>query len=73
MNFESRSTGTVVYGGCVEPGGMELEMCSWEEVCPDCGKTAVFSMRETAHGGCINLESSAFCQHCGFSEDDGFE
>jgi hypothetical protein len=47
--------GTIVYGSCVEPGGMGLDNSSSEGKCPDCKAAgAVFQYWESCHSGAIN-------------------
>lgn len=60
-----------VYGGCVEPEGMELEDETYEVSCPVCDKPAKRRHWEDAAGGSINQHSYTDCPHCGHFEGDG--
>lgn len=69
---------TIVYGGCVEPGGMKLDDDCCNIECPSCGKqNAISRFLEMNDGGCINLYSSVSCKDCGHFEgnapDDDIE
>ncbi len=61
----------IVYGGCIEPGGMELEDRYWEAPCPRCCEPAEHGMLERAHTGSINHYPTIRCSHCGHAE--GFD
>lgn len=52
--------GTVVCGS-VEPGGMELERETYEDVCPRCGKPARTHFEEVLEGGRINRYRGTTC------------
>ncbi|CAD0362084.1 hypothetical protein LYZ84_19650 [Xanthomonas hortorum pv. pelargonii] len=68
---------TIVYGGCVEPGGMELDEDGYEIECPKCQRTAHRSDWEAVEGGAVNVYWRESCAHCGYrdsnEEDDEFE
>ncbi len=60
----------IVYGGCVEPGGMSLDSGNCEVECPECGKSAVCHYWEAAEGGALNTYESIKCPHCLHFESD---
>ncbi len=67
---------TKVYGGCVEPGGMELDDEAYSIECSECGRNAKRHDWESAEGGCINSYWSERCAHCGYADgnsDSGLE
>ncbi|MBZ5763353.1 hypothetical protein LAV84_27770 [Rhizobium sp. VS19-DR104.2] len=71
---------TRVYGGCIEPGGMELDDEAYSIKCPECGRDAKRHDWEAADGGCINSYWSERCAHCGYADgnsdgglDDDFD
>ncbi|PJG47222.1 hypothetical protein CAF53_02425 [Sphingobium sp. LB126] len=53
-----------VYGGCIEPGGYELENERVTAPCPDCGKPARHHHFERAEGS-LNRYHTIDCDHCG--------
>jgi hypothetical protein len=61
----------IVYGGCIETGGVELEDHLWEAPCPCCMMPAEHGMLERAHTGSINLYPVVRCAHCGHSQGFG--
>ena len=61
---------TRVYGGCIEPGGMELQDERVTMNCPKCGHEAIARYWEQADGGCINLCSATYCLSCDYAEGD---
>jgi len=63
---------TRVFGGCIEPGGMELDDNSFIDACQNtaCGMPANFRVWEGAEGGSINLYQRVRCTHCGYFESD---
>lgn len=69
-----RRIGQVVYGGCVEPGGMVLEDETVVDArCPKCHRmTAHYRYWETAEG-CINQHWAVECQSCGHCDGDGYD
>jgi hypothetical protein len=60
-----------VYGGCIEPGGMELEDDRWEAPCPRCGANAQHGYLQRLEGGCINAYNTVRCRACGYER--GFD
>lgn len=64
---------TIVYGSCVEPGGMKLVDDSYPVECPECSKEAVGRSWEAAEGGSLNSYYSISCRHCGFYDTDWSE
>ncbi|MCE4281924.1 hypothetical protein ABQW67_20050 [Xanthomonas hortorum] len=68
---------TIVYGGCIEPGGMELDEDGYEIECPKCQRTAHRSDWEAVEGGAVNVYWHESCAHCGYrdsnEEDDEFD
>ncbi|MCM5547168.1 hypothetical protein, partial [Xanthomonas hortorum] len=69
---------TIVCGGCVEPGGMELDQDGYYEIeCPKCQRTAHRSDWEAVEGGAVNVYWHESCCHCGYrdsnEEDDEFD
>lgn len=66
--------GTIVYGSCVEPGGMELDDDRSKGECPDCKAAgAEFRHWQSCHGGAINSHWSVYCGACGHSDGDGYD
>jgi len=61
-----------VYGGCIEPGGMELDDERYEAPCPTCGKPARHHYFQQLDGGCINPYHTIDCDHCGHSSGYDF-
>ncbi len=62
---------TIVYGGCIEPGGMKLDDNCCDVKCPSCGKpNATSRFWEMNDGGCINSYKSIYCKDCGYFEGD---
>lgn len=55
---------TRVYGGCVEPDGMELDDETYAIECPNCGCEAVGRTAEAAKCGSINVYHTWSCGHC---------
>lgn len=70
---------TIVYGSCVEPGGMELDDDRCECECPECRAVAIRRDWESVEGGCINAYWSVRCAACGYADgvypdsDDDFD
>ena len=63
--------GTIVYGGCVEPGGIELDDETFRVDCPRCGSAdAVQHVWEACEAGCINGYKNLYCEACGYCEGD---
>jgi len=58
----------IVYGGCIEPGGMELEDEEWEDTCPKCGAPARHRYVQRLEGGCIDPYFPINCDSCGHRE-----
>ncbi len=54
-----------VYGGCIEPGGMELADETDAVDCPDCGKLALYRYWEQVDGGSLNSYHTIDCDQCG--------
>lgn len=61
---------TRVYGGCIEPGGIELDDTVEMEACPECGRLAHYRYWEACEDGSINTYSSVCCGHCGYFKGD---
>ncbi|WP_413992229.1 hypothetical protein ACMDCR_09165 [Labrys okinawensis] len=62
---------TIVYGSCVEPGGMELDDTTSCDRCPSCdGPRCKFQYFEYASCGSINLHHSIICEDCGYRDLD---
>lgn len=61
-----------VYGGCIEPGGMELDNERYAGPCPDCAKPARHHYFQQLDGGCINPYHTTDCPHCGHSSGYDF-
>lgn len=57
-----------VYGGCIEPGGMELDDDWWEAPCPECRKPARHGHVQQLEGGWINAYFPISCEACGLHE-----
>lgn len=66
MNALGRQTtmGQLVFGGCIEPGGMELDDERDECECAGCGGVAIRRDWERAEGGSINFYWSEICTIC---------
>lgn len=64
-NHETHVT-AIAYGGCCEPGGLELTDESWTGACPNpkCGKDAKYFRWERAEGS-LNVYTGYVCDHCG--------
>lgn len=61
----------LVYGGCVEPGGVALDDDRRKVKCPACGVlSAVRRDWENATGGSINRYWSINCEQCGFTDGE---
>ncbi|WP_146037718.1 hypothetical protein [Xanthomonas citri] len=58
---------TIVYGGCVEPGGMELDNDVYSIDCPECGRDASKHSWQRCEGS-INHYWSVHCNHCGYRD-----
>lgn len=61
---------TRVYGGCIEPGGMDLEGRTEEVPCPSCGKPALRRYVELCEGGSINTYDYVRCRACGYRKGE---
>jgi hypothetical protein len=57
-----------VYGGCIEPGGMDLDYDAWTAPCPQCGRPSDYRTIDRCDGGCINSYRTVACDHCGHRE-----
>lgn len=57
-----------VYGGCIEPDGMDLETEWWTAPCPKCEAPARHGHVEQLEGGCINAYFPVSCKACGLHE-----
>ena len=58
-----------VYGGCIEPGGMELDDDTYEAKCPECGSEHARKRSwQGCEGGSINNYWSLNCEDCGYSD-----
>ncbi len=65
--------GIIVFGSCVEPGGMELDDDSYEITCPKCASPyACYRRWETLDGGAINPHWRIQCPDCGHEDSDPF-
>lgn len=62
--------GQVVYGGCIEPGGMELDDDKYECECPACGGVAIRRDWDSVEGGSINPYWSLSCTVCPHYDGD---
>lgn len=61
-----------VFGGLIEPGGMELSDEHREVLCRACGMPADRHLFERLDAGCINSYEHIVCGSCGHEEgDDG--
>ncbi len=60
----------IVYGGCIEPGGMELDDETVTMKCPACRGKAVQRYWESYDGGSIDQKSTLACSECGHAEGD---
>lgn len=66
--------GQIVYGSCVELGGMELGDETIEGKCPVCGvNTAHWRYWETVDGGAVNRHRTIDCDECGYRDADGHD
>ena len=61
---------TIVYGGCIEPGGIELDDETVSVKCPVCQGNAVQRYWESCDGGSINRYSTFACSDCGHLDGD---
>lgn len=61
---------TRVYGGCIEPGGFELDNDVEAIVCPSCRGEALSRYWETCEGGSINQNRTIICTECSHAEGD---
>jgi DNA-directed RNA polymerase subunit RPC12/RpoP len=61
---------TRVYGGCVEPGGFELDDDRDLVACPECGGKAFERYWESCEGGSINQNHTIVCTECDHAEGD---
>ena len=55
---------TRAYGGCIEPGGMELDDERMTLPCPTCTKPARHHFFQRAEGS-LNSYHTIDCDHCG--------
>lgn len=60
---------TRAYGGCVEPGGMDLTEVYQQQPCPKCGQPAHSWWIERAEGT-LNLYEGLSCTACGYSKGE---
>ncbi|MFA4600193.1 hypothetical protein P2A11_21435, partial [Xanthomonas perforans] len=71
LNLQEMSM-TIVYGGCIEPGGMKLDNEVHSIECPQCGQEASKHSWQRCEGS-INHYWSVHCDHCGYrvgNDDD---
>ena len=61
---------TIAYGGCLEPGGIELDEEYATSPCPRCAQDARIWRVERAESGSLNLSVGLSCSACGFSQGD---
>ncbi|KAB2695415.1 hypothetical protein FHS76_004054 [Ochrobactrum daejeonense] len=61
---------TRVYGGCVEPGGFDLDNDLEVVACPECAGEAFERYWETCEGGSINQNHTIICTECDYAEGD---
>jgi len=61
---------TRVYGGCVEPGGFDLDDDIEAIKCPECGGEAYERYWEACEAGSINQYHTIRCTECGHEEGD---
>jgi len=61
---------TLVFGSCIEPGGMELDNDRDEVECPMCHGKAVARTWEACEGGSLNIYSNLHCTKCNHFEGD---
>ena len=59
---------TRAYGGCIEPGGMDLDDHTREIDCPSCGHEKAVERTYEKAEGCINRYVSVNCSRCGHFE-----
>lgn len=55
---------TRVYGGCIEPGGIDLDNDVEVIECPHCDGDAFGRYWETCEAGSINLNHTIICTAC---------
>ncbi|RBG50930.1 hypothetical protein BRM42_22080 [Xanthomonas oryzae pv. oryzae] len=73
MNLQEMSM-TIVYGGCIEPGGMKLDNEVYSTECPQCGQEASQHSWQRCEGS-INHYWSVQCNYCGYrdgNDDDEY-
>ena len=61
---------TLVFGSCIEPGGMELDNDRDEVECPVCNGKAISRTWEACEGGSLNVYSNLHCTECNHFEGD---
>ena len=61
---------TRVYGGCIEPEGMDLDDEHGTEPCPRCDTPAHRWTCERVEGGAFNVYSGMHCAACGHHTGD---
>ena len=59
---------TIVYGGCIEPEGMEIDDVRDVATCPNCDGEAVRWFVEDASSGSVNAYFGLRCDGCGHAE-----
>lgn len=60
----------IIYGSCVEPGGMLLDDSRYECPCPECGGVAKRHDWQSVEGGGLNPYWSINCPVCGYKDGD---
>ena len=61
----------LVYGGCIEPGGMELDNDTYETECPHCEyPKAVKRAWQGCEGGSVNNYWRVNCEQCGYEDGE---
>ncbi len=61
---------TRAYGGCIGPGGLELDDERSTTPCPHCGGNASAWRIERVEGGSLNLYIGLSCSSCGHAQGD---
>ncbi|MER9048226.1 hypothetical protein NKH89_13385 [Mesorhizobium sp. M0923] len=61
---------TRVYGGCIEPGGIDLDDDVEVIECPHCGGDAFERYWETCEAGSIDRNHTIICTACDHAEGD---
>lgn len=63
---------SIVYNGCTEPEGMELDWHEYFGKCSECGdESCTFISYERADGGAVNKYKISNCAKCGYFQNTG--